>query len=298
MILSGQDGEKKNLRIPHTGVSPPASSRKHTGRSRSDILADCQKLVNEILREHSEGYSFCSFRKSFLLRFGYPIDLQKLGYQKLASLLKIMPGVKIESNCIIPSNDASSTSDLETGILGTQGTNSSHAVANSDNELSDSAKKDDGSFSPREELGPVSMASSKGSEMESKSREKSTELLNILKHPDYEHYTSDEQLSESSGEISSLTGPKGRRNTKSNGGDGSLMQILDSWHSSKECDVTRNKSENADLTVGHLSDGLKLFDHCAAPGTDSESSMGNYRRKQKPYRSYTFVSDPVISTTS
>ncbi|KAJ7956961.1 meiosis arrest female protein 1-like [Quillaja saponaria] len=292
---SEHDGEGKNYSIPQTGVSAPATSKKRTDRSRSDILADFQKLVNEMLREHPEGYNLGYFRKTFRERFGYPLDLQKLGYQKLASLLQIMPGVKIQSSYIIPSDKASYASDqLETSILDTQGSSASHALSNSDIELSDSAKKDDGNDSPWEELGPVSIAGSEERKMESKSRGKSTEQINLPKHPHYEPCISDEDFSDSEGEIPSLTGQQGRGNLRNNEEDSSLLQILDSWYSSKGSESSRNKSENVDATVDCLTDSLELSNQCTA-GTNSESFTGNYRRKQKPQKTYTFVSDPVVN---
>ncbi|KAF3956891.1 hypothetical protein CMV_018031, partial [Castanea mollissima] len=69
-IFSGtspkHDEDLKYQNILHIGVSPPVINKKPSVRSRSDILADCQKLVTEILKEYPEGYDMGSFRKLFL----------------------------------------------------------------------------------------------------------------------------------------------------------------------------------------------------------------------------------------
>ncbi|TKY73874.1 Meiosis arrest female protein 1-like [Spatholobus suberectus] len=167
---SEHDVEKHNQSIPHTRVSATATETKYTERSRNDILEDCQKLVSEILREHPEGYSISSFPRLFVDRCGYHLDLQKLGYHKLGSLLQIMPGLKVESTYIFPSVPAVSASVGETFNLKTQVTNAcnAHVVLNSDSELSDSAPQDDNMDSPWEELGHVSVNNSNQSNLESK----------------------------------------------------------------------------------------------------------------------------------
>ncbi|XP_075654655.1 uncharacterized protein LOC142624790 [Castanea sativa] len=71
-IFSGtspkHDEDLKYQNILHTGVSPPIINKKPSVRSRSDILAYCQKLVTEILKEYPVGYDMGSFRKLFLER--------------------------------------------------------------------------------------------------------------------------------------------------------------------------------------------------------------------------------------
>ncbi|KAL7602064.1 hypothetical protein Lser_V15G24181 [Lactuca serriola] len=74
-------------------------------KTRSQILSHCQKLVNEVVKEHPKGYKLSSFKKLFLEKYGYPLEVQQLGYQKLATLLQIMPGVKVESSYILPSGE-------------------------------------------------------------------------------------------------------------------------------------------------------------------------------------------------
>ncbi|KAF3951696.1 hypothetical protein CMV_022680 [Castanea mollissima] len=60
------DEDLKYQNTLHTGVSPPVINKKPSVWFRSDILADCQKLVTEILKEYPEGHDMGSFRKLFL----------------------------------------------------------------------------------------------------------------------------------------------------------------------------------------------------------------------------------------
>ncbi|RDX69328.1 hypothetical protein CR513_51570, partial [Mucuna pruriens] len=278
------DVEKHNQSIPHTRVSATATDMKYTERSRNDILEDCQKLVNGILREHPEGYSISSFPRLFIDRFGYHLDLQKLGYKKLASLLQIMPDVKVESTYIFPSVPAVSVSDGETFLLKTQVANASHAhaVLNSDSELSDSSPKDDNMESPWEELDHVSVNNFNQSDVESKLSQKAKEL-DISKLPDYEPIVSDYDSSESEGDCSYLTRSEKQGKLKCNEQDSSFWQALDLWHSSKEGESSVKKSDN----VGHLNNTLADILNSS---TESKIPVRNYR--QRPQNNYSFVADP------
>ncbi|KAJ9538315.1 hypothetical protein OSB04_031048 [Centaurea solstitialis] len=82
--------------------------KKNTSpKSRRKTLSDCQRLVNEVVKEYPNGFKISSFKKLFLDRYGYHLEVQQLGYQKLATLLQIMPGVKLESNHILPDDQSS-----------------------------------------------------------------------------------------------------------------------------------------------------------------------------------------------
>ncbi|KAK8717254.1 hypothetical protein V6N13_044529 [Hibiscus sabdariffa] len=103
--LQPKHEEEKELQdVSHSGVSSSLVNEKSSDCSRNDILADCEKLVKEILKEHPQGYNISNFKNLFLVRYGYSLDIQRLGYQKLSSLLEIMPGVRIESTFIIPAS--------------------------------------------------------------------------------------------------------------------------------------------------------------------------------------------------
>ncbi|XWS44792.1 hypothetical protein CRYUN_Cryun15aG0078800 [Craigia yunnanensis] len=81
--LQPKQGEKKLQNIPHSGVLSTIINKKSSDCSRCEILADCQKLVKEILKEHPEGYNMGSFRKLFLERYGYPLDNTKAWLHKV-----------------------------------------------------------------------------------------------------------------------------------------------------------------------------------------------------------------------
>ncbi|KAG4930285.1 hypothetical protein AAZX31_17G123700 [Glycine max] len=241
------DVEKHNQSIAHSQVSAPTMETKYTERSRNDILEDCKKLVSEMLREHPEGYNIGSFQRLFVDRYGYHLDIQKLGYQKLAALLQIMPGVKLESTYIFPSVPAVCDSDLETSILKTQATTDIHAASNSDSESSESAPKDDNMESLWCEVGPVSINNSDKSGLELKPSQKTIELdTSKSKHPDYEPVVSDDEFSASEGDDSCLTQSAQQRKPKCNEQDSSFWQAMDLWHSSKEEENSGKKSNNVD----------------------------------------------------
>ncbi|XP_061342859.1 uncharacterized protein LOC133289022 [Gastrolobium bilobum] len=282
------DVEKHNQSIPHTRVSTPATETKYTERSRNDMLQDCQKLVSEILRKHPEGYNIGRFRKLYVDRYGYHLDLQKLGYQKLASLLQIMPGVKLESTYIFPSVPAVCASDWKTSIPKSQVTDASPAVSNSDSELSDSAPKDDNIDSPWEELGPVSVNNSNQNDLESKLSKKAKEL-DTSKPPVYEPIVSGYDSSESEGDSSCLTQPEEHGKPKCNEQDSSLWEALDLWHSSKEGENSVKKPDNVSLA-----DLLNSSTESTQCTLFSQVPSGNYRDKQKTPKNYSFVADPVL----
>lgn len=285
------DVEKHSQSVHQTRASTAAPETKYTERSRNDILVDCQKLVCEILREHPEGFNIGCFRKQFVDRYGYHLDIKKLGYDKLASLLQIMPGVKLESTYIFPSVPAVCASDSDTSILKTQVTNASHADLDSDNELSDSAPKDDNVESPWEELGPVSVRNTNQNDLESKLTQKVKEL-DTPKHPDYEPIAFDYDSSESDEDNPCLTQPKEQGKPKCKEQDSSFWQSLDLWHSSKEGENSIKKSDNVNVSGNHLLEILHSSTD-SMPGTLPKKPSGNYREKQRSQVKYSFVADPA-----
>lgn len=286
------DEEKKGLKISYAGVSASAINKNPTDRSRNDILADCQKLVDEILKEYPEGYNLGWFRKLFIERYGYHLDIQKLGYQKLATLLQIMPGVKIESRYMLPSNKVMYSSGLETSDPGFEEANS-HCPSNSDMGLSDTSKKSDDSDSQWEELGPVSNLSFDRNAVQSGLKGGSMKETEKETYPDYEPLVSDDEFSDSEGDASTATQPEGQGKPEVDNEDSSLLQILDSWYSSKEeGDNNKNKSQNVDGMVDCSTDGVKPS-ALSEEATTSATSSGNIARKQRPKKQYSFVSDPL-----
>ncbi|KAK7410862.1 hypothetical protein VNO78_02032 [Psophocarpus tetragonolobus] len=219
------DVEKHNRSIPYTGVSATANEMKSTKRSRNETLEDCQKLVSEILREHPEGCSISSFPRLFVDRYGYRLDLNKLGYQKLANLLQMIPEVKVESAYIYPCIRAVRAYEGETFNLYT---NACHAngLLNSDGELSDSASKDNNMESPWEELGPDAANYSNQSSLESELSRKAKEL-DTSKCPDYEPIVLQYVSSKSEGDSDSRDHPEERGKPKCNEQDSYFCQALE-----------------------------------------------------------------------
>lgn len=109
-------------------------------KDRSQILSHCQMLVNEVVKEYPGGFNIGGFKKLFLEKYGYQLEVQQLGYQKLASLLQIMPGIKLESNHIVPSGYHSKYFQSENN---------------------DFSRKEDDSDSEWEELGPIAQTKTK-----------------------------------------------------------------------------------------------------------------------------------------
>ncbi|WVZ12038.1 hypothetical protein V8G54_016568 [Vigna mungo] len=266
------DVGKHNQSVPHTPISAAAVETKHFERSRNDILDDCQKLVNEILREHPEGYNIGAFRRLFVDKYGYHLDLQKLGYQKLVALLQIMPGVKFESTYIYPSVPAVCDSDSDTSILKTKATADNHAVSNSDSELSESTLKDDDMESEWEELGPVSI----------KNFDKSGLGYELV---------SDDDTSASEGDHSYLTQSEEQTKSICNERDSSFWETMDLWHSCKEGENGVKKSDNVDslsVSVAHI------LNSSPDPAIVFPSKTSNCRDKQRSYKNYSFVVDQVL----
>ena len=69
------DGEKRDQNLPHIRVCQPVIDKKPLDRSKSEILAYCQNIVDEILKEYQEGFKMSTFRILFLDRHGYSLDV-------------------------------------------------------------------------------------------------------------------------------------------------------------------------------------------------------------------------------
>lgn len=278
------DVDKRYLSIPHTGVSSPAIKNKHTERSRSGTFSDVQKLVSDILKEHSDGYNMGLIPRLFLDKYGYPLDVQKLGYAKLAALLHVLPGVKVESTFIFPANHSAFTSDIEMSTLNTLANNSSSYAFDSDRESSDSCPKNDHKDTQWEELGPISVTNPEQSGLETKSRQEALNLETAI-HPEYEPSLSDDDSSESEGDNYYLIRSEEEGRSKHNAEDSSLLQTLESFYRSQEEDNV--KSENTDTKSNGLTGGLHLSKH-----STQEVLSKTQEKQQRPHKSYSFVADP------
>ncbi|XP_050947550.1 uncharacterized protein LOC103499661 isoform X2 [Cucumis melo] len=275
------DSDKKNENIPpEAGTNKTKTENTFPERTRYEMLGDCQKLVGEILRDYPEGYNIGSFRRLFLEKYGYHLDLKKLGYPKLVSLLQIMPGVTIASTFIVPTSNAPNVSMLETTLPSNSEKKASDAVANSnsDNESSDLPKKDDDFESAWEELGPACTDCNNKEELTlssetTEANEKRTEVY-------YEPVLSED---ETDGESCPPTEVPAKQRTSEE--ESSLIQILDSWYSSKE-NIRKDKTEDSDETFVVSENSLKL----SSLAPKSEENTGSFGTKKR-HRKYCFVSD-------
>ncbi|XP_065873570.1 uncharacterized protein [Euphorbia lathyris] len=259
----GKPGGVEN--ISHAGDSKPVGCTKPSGRYKKKTLIDCKKLVSEILKEFPEGYNLSGFKVLFQERYGYDLDVQKLGYNKLASLLQIIPGVKVESTFMVPSDEMPKVGDVPNSCE----SNSIHSSATSGSELSDTLQSDEPD-STWEELGPI--------------EEKCA-------YPQYEPFVSDDEFSESEGEASPVAQLQGQAKSRMDSEDSSLLRILDSWYSSKDGVNRKEKSENVQDMMNSSSNGKQT---CNQSGTRSKSgtSLEKHGKKQRPQKSYCFVADP------
>lgn len=273
------DGEETCKNIPHTGVSLPLIKNRLSDKSRSEILADCQKLVNEKLKEYPGGYNMGLFRKAFHHRYGYRLDLNMLGYEKLALLLQTMDGVKVDSAHIYPFYEAPEVFDMET-VPCIKKQSVRHTVVNSYHQFSDS-RKEDASDSPWDELGPVTSITMNKNEVEAGPRRK--EMRSTCS--DYELPISD--VSDSDGEASPGTASERQGKGRVNKEDSSLLQILDSWYSNKNGDNSKDNLENVGETIDYTT--VSKLSASSGVGTNLE----NHARKSRHIKSYSFVADTV-----
>ncbi|XP_022928095.1 uncharacterized protein LOC111434983 isoform X1 [Cucurbita moschata] len=281
------DSEKKNENIPQAGHYTTMTRRKFPERTRSEILGDCRKLVDEILRDHPEGYKMGAFRKLFLEKYGYHLNLQKLGYHKLASLLQIMPGVAVASTLIVPTSKAPKVSKLETALLSDPGKKTSHVVVTSGNDSSVLPRKDDDFESSWGELGPACTDWSNINEAESTLIRDTAEATEKRPMVDYEPVLSEDELTESDGESCPATHrSEEQAKQRTDEEESSLIQILDSWYSSEE-DSRKDKLENSDERIDCSENSSKLSSLAAK----SEANTESFARKQRHQKSYSFVSD-------
>ncbi|KAK6922863.1 OST-HTH associated domain [Dillenia turbinata] len=255
--------------LSYSGISPVIDKRK----SRDEVIADCQQLVAEILKEHPEGFNLGSFRKAFLDKYGYFLELQPLGYTKLAALLQLMPGVKVESTYIFPSLETSK--EYRPDVAAPD--KATYAGTSSDCELSDASRKEDDNDSPWEELGPVAMSSASKTERVSGVNKKGKEMVTERKDLDYEFSLSDEDFTDSEDETPPSGKSEGQRKPGGNSSNSSLIQLLDSWHSSKADSHKKDMSHNMSDTFGI--------------GNKRESHAINGGGKHRPMKTFSFVKD-------
>ncbi|PON44951.1 Meiosis arrest female protein [Parasponia andersonii] len=211
---------------------------------------------------------------------------QKLGFEKLASLLNTLSGVKIECGYVVPSDNTPSIMSLESTVPDNQ-ENLSHTVASN----SDTSNKGDGFDSLWEELGPVASSKSNSSKSGLMVRKSAVESVEKQMDFDYEPALSDDEFSDS-GDASTGIGAKGQRKAGQVKDSSSLLQILDSWYSSNGGDGFKDETENVNALLDFSKDTEKLSG-LSEVGSKSETSLKSQVKKQRPQKNYSFVSDPV-----
>lgn len=286
--------QKEFQNLPPAGDLSP-TIHKNLNKSRNEIVADCRKLLELIVTEYQQGFSIGRFRKMFLEKYGYPLEVHKFSYNKVVSLIQTMPGVKIEAGKIMPAPfdiDLKSC-DLEAAESSVQKVDVDDAKSNFGANMSATPKMSKLPDSSWEELGPITCTTPKRQKMGS-SRKKKREAVEQVNY-DYEP-VSDVYLSGSDDENLSSRGD-GHHYYAKKGEDISLLEILD-WYQNKEDDTRGSK----DCTRA-LPDKVDVVDSCS--GKDSISSLssgslknkdyvGSCEKKSRPSKSYSFVSDEVV----
>ncbi|KAL3527938.1 hypothetical protein ACH5RR_012594 [Cinchona calisaya] len=285
------DAEKRH-QSPHSGLSQLAIEGIPSGKSRSEILADCQKLLDEIVKKYPDGFNMGSFRKLFCSRYGYSLDIQKLGYRKLATLLQIMPGVRIESTYILPAGEVLKSLSLDTVEPIVWDSNFGGTETQSESELSDASGQEDDVDSPWDELGPVANSGHKKNERGAALNRKRKNETGEKIHHDYESL-SDDDFSDLEEEISSSMISENKKKPIVNKEDSSLLEILDLWYSGKEDNKKRGYLENLDGGADFSKNGSRVSTS-AGSITKTEASVVNNARKQRPLKSYSFVQDEAV----
>lgn len=285
--------QKEFQNLPPAGDLSP-TIHKNLNKSRNEIVADCRKLLELIVTEYQQGFSIGRFRKMFLEKYGYPLEVHKFNYNKLVSLIQTMPGVKIEAGKIMPAPfdiDLKSY-DMEAADPSVQKVDVGDAKSNSGANMSATPKMSNLPDSSWEELGPITCTTPKRQKVGS-SRKKKREAVEQVNY-DYEP-ASDVYLSGSDDENLSSRGD-GRHYYTKKGEDSSLLQILD-WYQNKEDDTRSSK----DCTKA-VPDKVDVLDSCSGKDSISLSSgslknkdyVGGCEKKLRPSKSYSFVSDEVV----
>lgn len=289
-----ESGERKHQNPPHTGVPQPIVHRGSSSKPKSELLADCQKLVDQIVKEFPEGFNMGGFRKLFLEKHGYALDVQKLGYEKLVNLLQIMPGVRIESNLILPSGELKSL-DLQNIDLPIQPIQESKVgpVVDLPSDSSVLSIKDDDSDSSWDELGPVDNSGSEKDDIDTILTRKGAKGRREWRLSDYEPLEEDD-FSDSEEETSS-TRSENESKSKLKEEESSLLQILDSWYRDKGGDSTKDESKSMTNAI----DSGEIGSQPSTPtsvGTKNESAVAKPTRKRKPVKSYSFVTEEPVDS--
>ncbi|WOG97239.1 hypothetical protein DCAR_0416579 [Daucus carota subsp. sativus] len=286
--------QKGYQNLPPAGDSLP-TMHNNPNKSRSDVAADCRKLVEFIITEYPQGFSISRLRKLFLEKYGYSLEAHKFGYNNLVSLVQKMPWVKIEGGKIMPA----APSDIDLKSCGVESTDPSvpkadvgDAKSNFGADIFGTSKTSDQLDSSWEELGPVTYTTPKRQKMKSSSKKKRKEAVGQVKY-DYE-LVPDDYLSSDEENLSSR-GMDGRKHFRKNGEDSSLLQILDRYHNkeddtrSKDC--TRAVLDKSDAVDSFKKDSISSL---SSSTLENKDHVGSCEHNLRPSKSYSFVSDEVV----
>lgn len=249
-----------------------SQGRRKRPPSREEILSDCHRLLTELLEEYPDGFNISIFRPTFIQRYGYILDYQTLGYPKLVSLLQILPGVRIESSYIFPAEKFHSDSSLEK-----QATSEtpSDSLEGDKGEVIGNGNEDNSNGEEHvwEELGPVS---------DTVILEGSNHTEDVDKQVSFDEASlSDEEFTDTEDETPRHLDESEDKSRRS-GEDSSLLQILDSWYSSKE---------GGDKEQAQGIDGLVDCSRSSADNPADIKPTDSQKLKVRPLKHYSFVSE-------
>ncbi|XP_010260965.1 PREDICTED: uncharacterized protein LOC104599913 [Nelumbo nucifera] len=269
-----------------------AESKRTSEKSRTEILTNCQKLVAEILEEHPDGFNMGCFKKLFLERYGYVLDYQMLGYQKLAALLQNMPGVRIESTYILPVRSISPDCFSESIVPCSLDNSGTGKAVKLDSELSGSSRKDNDRDCVWEELGPIKTGSHGNVTVSGLDRKANKEPMEMEPVDVDANFLSEEEFSDMEKDNKPTSCVTGQVKARTNEEESSLLQILDSWYSSKDDDGRKHQSQNGDELVdcSKTSSVTSGSSELEVKGTPVVTNCGH---KLRPLKKYSFVSDQV-----
>ncbi|XP_030462023.1 uncharacterized protein LOC115682028 [Syzygium oleosum] len=278
------NGEKKNQNTDG-GVSPHVLNKRPIDQSRNKILADCQKLVNEILKQYPGGYDIRPFKKLFLEKHGYPLDPQRLGCEELTSVLEMMAGVTVESTHIYPSGKALKCRKMESANPNSHSSDPCGSVGSLDIESCNSSKKDDCVDSPWEELGPVADGVFSGNDLKPGHFTKG-DAVDVDYNPDL----SDSDFLELEDEVNASGEEAGGMQKEDTVHSSPFEEVINSYYTGKKTDSERDKSTSTDGMSDSSSDIAQPTD--PSGGTQGEASFQCSNGKRRLGKSYSFVADP------
>lgn len=225
-----------------------ACSCKKFGPPRRDkVLDDCRKLLKELFEKNPIGFNISIFQLEFLQKYDYILDYNSLGYPKLMKLLQIMPGIKIENNYALPSEE--------------QVTDTSKEEDNNAKDFrAESGNVDDTEW---DDLGPLLSSTNHGNGKDHKMDKEATYApVSLLE----EEYTDSEE---------DIPMPP-KRSARDNS---LLIKILDSWEDNKEggakrqhrdtngpvVDCSRNSFQKKPRTLNVRAESLQRLKFRASP---------------------------------